>query len=105
MSQGVATLHRDWACAAGCDARARTFDAKLPHHPCPKVGGLMVALVAAGTRAKVTTNERGDYVGKELVQTDDEGRVIMSTTVTRDDGEDCTVYAPCATVETEQLSG
>jgi hypothetical protein len=59
----------------------------------------MVPLILVGTKAKVETVERQDYVGKELVQTDSEGNVIMATVVTRDEGQDCTVYAPCAVAE------
>jgi hypothetical protein len=54
--------------------------------------------VPAGTRAKVETVERGDWVGRELVQTDGNGRPVMAIRTTRDDGIDCTVLAPCATV-------
>ena len=97
----AATLHKDWVCARGCGSHARTFDAKLPHHRCKAMGGLMVALVAAGSKAKVEVIERQDYVGRDIVDYTD-GRVIMSTVVTRDDGQDCTVYAPCATATVER---
>lgn len=95
----AAVLHKDWVCARGCSSRARTFDLKLPHHPCKAMNGLMVPLILAGTKAKVEAIERQDYVGKELVQTDSEGNVIMATVVTKDEGQDCTVYAPCAVAE------
>ena len=101
MTGAALTLHRDWVCAKDCGAHARTYDHMLPHHRCKKMAGLMVALIPAGTKAKVEAIERQDYVGKELVQTDLDGRVIMSTVVTRDEGQDCTVYAPCATAERE----
>lgn len=93
------TLHRDWVCADGCPSNARTYDAALPHHPCHKRGGLMVALIPAGTKAKVTVNARQDYLGGDIPQRDADGRVVMSTTVTRDDGEDCSVYAPTAVLK------
>lgn|ERR1700712_4744547 len=95
----AALLHKDWECARGCGSRARTVDSKLPHHPCKAMNGLMVPLILAGTKAKVEAIERQDYVGKELVQTDSEGNVIMATVVTRDEGQDRTVYAPCAVAE------
>lgn len=95
-------LHKDWVCAKGCGSHARTVDDKLPHHRCREMAGLMVALIPAGTKAKVEAVERGDYVGTDLVQRDAEGRVWMSTVVTRDEGQDCTVYAPCATATTER---
>lgn len=53
-------------------------------------------MVPAGTRCKVVAHEREDYVGGELVQTDGAGRPVQKVVTTRDDGEDCTVYAPCA---------
>jgi hypothetical protein len=89
-----------WYCP-NCDAQARTVDAKLPMHQCSGIKGLVSPLVLVGTKAKVETREREDYVGKELVQTDAEGNVVMSTVTTRDDGQDCTIYVGTATVSTE----
>ena len=97
----IANLHKDWVCAKGCGSHARTYDSKLPHHRCKLMNGLPVALIPAGTKAKVVAVERQDYVKKELVRTDSEGNVIMATVVTRDEGQDCTVYAPCAVMERE----
>lgn len=53
-------------------------------------------MVPAGTKAKITAHDREDYVGNEVVQTDPSGRPIMSITTTRDEGEDCMVFAPTA---------
>lgn len=94
-------LHKDWVCARDCGSHARTYDDKLPHHRCKRMGGLMVALIPAGQKAKVEAIERQDYVGDDIVDYTD-GRVIMSTVVTRDDGQDCTAYAPCATATIEK---
>jgi NADPH-dependent 2,4-dienoyl-CoA reductase/sulfur reductase-like enzyme len=88
-------LHRDWHCPA-CPAEARTVDAKTPMHPCPGLAGLMAPLVLRGRRAKVEAVERQDYIGRELVQTDGNGRPVMAVVTTRDDGQDCTVFAPTA---------
>jgi hypothetical protein len=101
MTTGLA-LHKDWVCAKNCGSHARTYDGKLPHHPCKRMNGLMVALIPAGTKAKVEAVERQDYIKNELVQTDSDGNVIMATVVTRDEGQDCTVYAPCATAVAER---
>lgn len=84
-----------WYCP-NCEAEARTVDASLPMHPCAGIAGLMAPLVLQGTKAKITTNEREDYVGNENVQSDAEGRVVMSTTTERDDGQDCTIYVATA---------
>ena len=45
---------------------------------------------------KVEAREREDYVGHELVQTDEAGRSVMSVVTTRDDGQDAIVFAPTA---------
>ena len=98
-----ALLSRHWVCARGCPSWATTVDGKTPHHRCREMAGLMVPLVPEGVRAKVETVERGDYVGRELVQTDAEGRPWMAVTVERDEGQDTTVFAPCATATREDL--
>ena len=58
-------------------------------------------MIPAGTRCKVETHEREDYLGTEMVRVDGDGRPIMSVTTTRDNGQDCVVFAPCATREDE----
>lgn len=78
----------------------------LPHtrmHTCRGLKGLTAPMVPAGTRCKVEAQERGDYVGKELVQCDGEGRPVMSVVTTRDDGTDCAVLAPAAFGQSEQV--
>lgn len=87
---------RYWYCP-NCDAAARTVDTKLPMHTCSAIKGLVAPLILRGTKAKVETVEREDYVGRELVQTDGDGRPITATVTTRDDGQDCTIYVPTAT--------
>ena len=84
-----------WECP-NCSSVARTVDAKIPMHPCRGLAGLMVPLVPKGTDCKVEAVERGDYVGQESVQIDVNGRPMMAVVTTRDDGQDCTVYAPTA---------
>jgi len=54
-------------------------------------------MVPAGTRCKVEAREREDYIGNEQVQTDINGRPVMSVVTTRDDGQDVAVFAPTAT--------
>ena len=92
---------RAWECP-NCDETAVT-GAYVPNrfHRCKGLRGLVAPMVAAGTRAKVEARERDDYVGKELVQTDGEGRPVMSVVTTRDNGQDTTVYAPTATAKAE----
>lgn len=91
----IPVLERLWSCP-NCKSGARTVDAKTPMHPCKGLAGLMVPLVPKGTDCKVEAVERGDYIGKELVQYDGNGRPVMSVITTRNDGQDTTVYAPTA---------
>lgn len=67
-----------------------------PFHACGGLRGLSAPFVPAGTRCKVEARDREDYVGREHVQADANGRPIMSIVTTRDDGQDCTVLAPAA---------
>lgn len=84
-----------WGCP-NCDARALTRTATVPMHPCCGLHGFMVPLVPDGERVKVEAVERADYIGDETVQCDDRGVPIMAVVTTRDEGQDVTVYAPCA---------
>lgn len=98
MSVPLLTREHRWECP-NCDATHVTREAQ-PHtafHACRGLRGLTAPFVAAGTRAKVEAVERGDYVGKEQVQTDGEGRPVMAVVTTRDDGQDCAVLAATAT--------
>jgi hypothetical protein len=88
---------RHWECPK-CVSILSTqpSEARTPMHPCAGMRGLVVPMVAAGTKAKLEAIEREDYIAGEDVQYDSEGRPVMSVLTTRDDGEDCTVYAPVA---------
>ena len=89
--------HR-WSCP-NCTATDVTHEPR-PHtrfHACRGLRGLTAPMVPAGTDCKVEAVERGDYVGRELVTADGEGRPVMSIVTTRADGSnDCAVLAPCA---------
>lgn len=70
-----------------------------PHshfHQCPKLGGAWAPFVEEGVRARLVRQERDDYVGKEIVTCDANGRPVMAIVTERDDGQDCHVFAPCA---------
>lgn len=71
-----------------------------PFHPCRGLRGLTAPMVPAGTRCKVEAVDRGDYVGAEDVRVDGDGRPVMAVVTTRDDGQDCAVYAPAAQATT-----
>jgi len=98
----IPELHpeRRWECP-NCDAQHVTHESRphTPFHTCPGLHGLTAPFIAAGTKAKVEQVERGDYVGAEQVQFDNEGRAVMAVVTTRDDGQDCAVLAPSATAE------
>jgi hypothetical protein len=107
VGSGAALLSppvRRWACVA-CPATDTTAEVE-PHtrmHACPAAGGMSVPMVPAGTRGRLQINMREDYVGREDVQRDADGRVVMSVNVIRDDGMDCAVYAPTATSRGEAV--
>ena len=88
-----------WSCP-NCTATDVTYEPR-PHtrfHACRGLKGLSAPMVPAGSDCKVEAVERGDYVGRELVTADGEGRPVMSIVTTRADGSnDCAVLAPCAT--------
>jgi len=92
---------RHWECPK-CSFTDVTHEAR-PHsrfHVCAGLKGLTAPMVPAGTRVKVTVHEREDYVAGEEVQTDEEGRPVMSVTIEREDGSnDTTVYAPRASAK------
>lgn len=86
-----------WHCP-NCTRYTVTIGQANRYHDCPALAGLSVPMVPAGTRAKIEVREREDYIGTEDVQYDGNGRPIMSVVTTRDDGQDCAVYAPTAHV-------
>jgi hypothetical protein len=91
-----------WECPS-CTATDVTHEAQ-PHtrmHTCRGLAGLTAPMVPAGTRAEHRAVEREDYINGDLVQVDGNGRPVMSVVTTRDDGEDCTVFAACATGRAE----
>lgn len=93
-----------WQCPS-CGAQDVTHEA-APHtryHACAALKGLTAPMVPAGTRAAHKVNDRQDYLGRDIAQTDGEGRVVMSVTTVRDDGEDCTIYAPTVVAGAESL--
>jgi Zn-finger nucleic acid-binding protein len=89
---------RRWYCP-NCKATAETRQInQVPGHLCPRLRGLAVPFLPVGVAAKIEARDREDYVGDELVQVDAEGRPVMSIVTTRDEGQDCIVLAPTATL-------
>jgi hypothetical protein len=103
VTQVVLQAEHHWTCP-NCTATDVTRE-QAPHtrfHACRGLRGLTAPMVPAGTSCKVEAVERGDWVGRELVQVDGEGRPVMSVVTTRDDGTDVAVFAPCATAGREE---
>ena len=87
----------DWYCPKGCGQTDQTQEPR-PHvryHTCPRSRGLSAPMVPVGVKAKVEIHEREDYVGTEDVFLHD-GRPVMNIVTTRDEGQDCMVFAPTA---------
>jgi hypothetical protein len=92
------TVMVNWECP-NCTVTARS--APLPpgtrkFHTCPGLHMLTAPLVEAGTRCKVTAEERQDYLGREIQATGDDGIPYMAVRTTRDDGDDVAVNAGLA---------
>lgn len=88
---------RAYGCSR-CDQTAAIPDAASgsPMHTCPGLSGMTAPLAPAGASSDARLIAREDYVGREDVQRDDEGRVWMAVKVTTDDAEHVAVYAPTA---------
>jgi hypothetical protein len=87
----------DWYCPE-CGLTERTRPLPNRWHTCPKLKMLTVQMVRKGVNAKISVVERQDYVANERVQLlGEDKRPIMSVVITRDDGQDVTVFAPAAT--------
>lgn len=102
----VPQLRREtrWECPS-CGLLDVTYET-APHtrfHSCGALRGLTAPMVVAGTRAEHRVNDRQDYEGSDIAQRDDSGRVVMSVTTVRDDGQDVTILAPTVVVSVESL--
>lgn len=100
----AALLEREqhWTCP-NCTLTEVTRE-KKPHtrfHACRGLKGITAPMVPDGVRCKVEMVEREDYIGDELIRYDGEGRAVMNVTTTRDDGQDCAVFAPLARGSTQ----
>ena len=85
-----------WECPA-CDLQQVTHraDVHTEFHHCRGLAGLWAPMVPEGTRAEHRVSEREDYIGRDLPQMH-EGRPLLNLVTVREDGQDCTIYAPTA---------
>jgi hypothetical protein len=92
-----------WACP-NCDQEHVTeiTGPHQPYHVCPGLHYVLAPYVTAGTRCKVESVIREDYVGQEEgLRFDENRRPVSSVVTTRDEGQDCAVFAPTATARQE----
>lgn len=94
----ILSAEQHWVCP-NCPATAVTVGQPNRFHTCPGLHHIQAPLVLAGVRCKVIAVEREDYVGREDVQYDSQGRAIMAVRTVRDDGTDLAVLAPTAYTE------
>lgn len=104
------TPETHWVCnARGCEQTAVTREVgeHTRFHVChgrDGQAGMTVPMQRAGVRCDVRAVEREDYVGREVVQRNADGRPVMSVITVREDGQDCTAYAPLATARIGDLT-
>lgn len=91
---------RHWVCP-NCTETAVTHVA-APHtrfHECRGLKGMTAPLVPDGMDCKVVAVEREDYIGRDIPQTDGDGRPISAVRTVRADGtNDVAVMAPTVVV-------
>lgn len=69
------------------------------YHTCQGLHGLTAPMIREGMHVKVEAEERQDYLNGDQQATGDDGRAYMGVRVTREDGDDVTVFAGLAHVE------
>lgn len=97
MDVPVLKVERRWHCpSCGSDHVTNRGDAHTPMHNCRGLFGLSVPFIDAAHRGTNRINEREDYLGTSIGTRLPDGRLPMNVTTDRDDGQDVTVYPPCA---------
>lgn len=96
MSTVMLQAEQHWVCP-NCPASARTVGQPNRFHDCPALAGLTAPLVLRGVDCRVIAVEREDFVGREEVRRDGNGRPVMAVRTEYADGHnDTVVYAPTA---------
>ena len=65
-------------------------------HICPKLKGIVAPLVRKGVKSRLVAVVREDYVGTDMVTSDEDNKPIMAVRTERDSGFDVAVFAPVA---------
>jgi hypothetical protein len=93
--------YQDWYCPRCKKSdRTRPLPANAARmHTCPKLAGLTVPLVPAGTDCTLVIGQWEDYQGRWQTQDTEDGRPVSSVDTIHGDGRrDVRVLAPCATL-------
>lgn len=94
---------KHWSCP-NCDQQCVSRGVGIhqtPMHTCPGLKMLSAPLVEDGVECKVEAKVREDYVGREDVTYDEDGKPIMAVETTREEGNDVAVFAPCVNAKME----
>lgn len=85
-----------WTCG-NCSDTAVTRGQPNRFHQCRGLAGILAPMVLDGQRSRVLAVEREDYIGREIVQYDGNGRPVMAVRTDHWDGSnDVIVNAPTA---------
>ena len=93
----------DWYCPeCGQTDQTNQPGMHVRYHTCPRLRYLSTPMLRKGVAGRVHVREREDYVGNEQVQTDGDGRPVMSIVTEYENGRtDAIVFAPVATARME----
>lgn len=92
----ILEAEQHWVCP-NCPATAVTEGQTNRFHRCTGLKLLIAPMVLEGTRCRVRAVEREDYVGREDVRCDAEGRPVAAVVTERPDGSnDCVAFASTA---------
>lgn len=89
----ILTAEQHWSCP-NCTVTAVTVGQPNRLHNCSGLAGLIAPLVLDGTRCRIRAVEREDYVGREDVRRDGNGRPVSAVVTERPDGSNDVVVFP-----------
>lgn len=91
----LSSPNKNWYCPE-CSRQhiTKVSEPHTPLHQCASLRGAWVPFVEEGIKARFRVNYREDYLRTDTATVDGEGKPIQSINTQRDDGEDCTIFAP-----------